>query len=42
MMSEHLASMNEKLTSQKDEIDELTMQLSMVKVNVNIVLTSDR
>lgn len=31
MMSEHLASMNEKLTTQKDEIDELTMQLSMVK-----------
>lgn len=31
MMSEHLASMNEKLTSQKDEIDELTMQISMVK-----------
>ncbi|GAB1597704.1 protein phosphatase 1 regulatory subunit 21-like [Argonauta hians] len=31
MMSEHLASMNEKLTSQKDEIDELKMQQTMSK-----------
>ncbi|XP_052823648.1 protein phosphatase 1 regulatory subunit 21 [Octopus bimaculoides] len=31
MMSEHLASMNEKLTTQKDEIDELKMQQAMSK-----------
>ncbi|GFN85612.1 protein phosphatase 1 regulatory subunit 21-like [Plakobranchus ocellatus] len=29
MMSEHLAGMNEKLASQKDEIDELKQQLSL-------------
>ena len=34
MMSEHLAGMNEKLTSQKDEIDELKYQLNNAKVNV--------
>ena len=28
MMSEHLAGMNETLTSQKDEIDELKQQLT--------------
>ena len=28
MMSEHLAGMNETLTSQKDEIDELKRQLT--------------
>ncbi|XP_029653884.2 protein phosphatase 1 regulatory subunit 21-like, partial [Octopus sinensis] len=34
MMSEHLASMNEKLTTQKDEIDELKMQQAMSKVSI--------
>ena len=28
MMSDHLAGMNEKLTQQKDEIDELKSQIS--------------
>ncbi|XP_062574127.1 protein phosphatase 1 regulatory subunit 21-like isoform X1 [Saccostrea cucullata] len=32
MMSEHLAGMNEKLTQQKDEIDDLRSQLSTAKV----------
>jgi protein phosphatase 1 regulatory subunit 21 len=32
MMSEHLAGMNEKLTQQKDEIDDLRSQLSVAKV----------
>ncbi|XP_064599865.1 protein phosphatase 1 regulatory subunit 21-like [Liolophura sinensis] len=31
MMSEHLAGMNEKLALQKDQIDELTVQLSLAK-----------
>ncbi|XP_048734346.2 protein phosphatase 1 regulatory subunit 21-like isoform X2 [Ostrea edulis] len=31
MMSEHLAGMNEKLTQQKDEIDDLRSQLSVAK-----------
>lgn len=36
MMSEHLAGMNEKLALQKDQIDELTVQLSLAKVSKNV------
>ncbi|XP_034324511.2 protein phosphatase 1 regulatory subunit 21 isoform X1 [Magallana gigas] len=35
MMSEHLAGMNEKLTQQKDEIDDLRSQLSVAKVSTS-------
>lgn len=31
MMSDHLAGMNEKLTQQKDEIDELKSQIANTK-----------
>lgn len=37
MMSEHLAGMNEKLTQQKDEIDDLRSQLSVAKVSTSKV-----
>ena len=33
MMSEHLAGMNEKLTTQKDEIELLKYQLNNTKVD---------
>lgn len=36
MMSEHLAGMNEKLTQQKDEIDDLRSQLSVAKVSTKV------
>lgn len=39
MMSEHLASMNEKLTTQKDEIDALKYQIqNPAKVRVSLSL----
>jgi hypothetical protein len=36
MMSEHLAGLNEKLTQQKDEIDELRVQATSKVINVEI------
>ena len=40
MMSEHLAGMNEKLTTQKDEIDILKYQLQNAKVCLLLVARS--
>ena len=37
MMSDHLAGMNEKLTSQKDEIDDLKAQLANTKSSASKV-----
>ena len=39
MMSDHLAGMNEKLTQQKDEIDDLKMQLQSASSKVCVVNT---
>jgi hypothetical protein len=40
-MSEHLANMNEKLTVQKDEIDQLKYQLTQ-KVGVQVIIINIR
>ena len=37
MMSDHLAGMNEKLTQQKDEIDDLKAQLANTKSSASKV-----
>ena len=38
MMSDHLAGMNEKLTQQKDEIDDLKAQLVNTKSSTSKVM----